>query len=303
VHLDIFERMYSSGMRPDALVYAELFTLDPDGTLHLHYGAADLTFRQVEDFSFNGYSIHYNTIVSGLFKGPDQEFTLIRDNSGAPYDAGPGDDRLIGTAYNDRLYLGDGNDQVLGGLGADLLIGGGGDDYLHGSDALTNPQADLSDSIYAGAGNDTLIGGYGNDVLYGMDGDDQLFGGFGSDFLAGQAGNDVLTGAALSDQLFGNAGDDFLNGGFGHDRVNGGSGADRFYHLGIADHGSDWIQDYTAAEGDVLLFGDASATADDLAEGFVIYRPTGQILWALVDGAGQDQINLRIGGEIFDLLA
>ena len=42
---------------------------------------------------------------------------------------------------------------------------------------------------------------------------------------------------------------------------------------------------------------------DDVQEAFVIYRPTGQILWALVDGGGQDNINLQIGAEVFDLLA
>ena len=41
---------------------------------------------------------------------------------------------------------------------------------------------------------------------------------------------------------------------------------------------------------------------DDVEEAFVIYRPTGQIMWALVDGAGQASINLQIGAEVFDLL-
>ncbi len=133
----------------------------------------------------------------------------------------------------------------------------------------------------------------------------------------------MITGGAFSDLIYGGAGDDFVNGGFGYDRINGGSGADKFYHLGVFDHGSDWIQDYSAAEGDVLLFGDTSATVDDfrvnfghtansdgersgdddVAEAFVIYTPTWQIIWALVDGAGQDEINLKIGGEVFDLLA
>ena len=44
------------------------------------------------------------------------------------------------------------------------------------------------------------------------------------------------------------------------------------------------------------------AGAAGVAEAFVIYRPTGQILWALVDGGEQDSINLQIGGEVFDLL-
>ena len=182
---------------------------------------------------------------------------------------------------------------------------------------------DLRDVIYGGDGNDLLFGGYGNDLIYGMDGNDTIAGGFGADELQGQNGNDVITGSALSDVVFGGAGDDFVNGGFGHDRINGGAGADKFYHLGVSDHGSDWLQDYNAAEGDVLLFGDSSVSADDfqvnlahtasaagersgdddVQEAFVIYKPTEQIIWALVDGAGQDEINLKIGGEVFDLLA
>lgn len=99
--------------------------------------------------------------------------------------------------------------------------------------------------------------------------------------------------------------------------MNGGSGADRFFHLGVADHGSDWIQEYNAAEGDVLVFGQA-ATRDQfqvnftetanagvagVEEAFVVYRPTGQIMWALVDGAGQDSLNLLVGGVQYDLMA
>jgi serralysin len=128
----------------------------------------------------------------------------------------------------------------------------------------------------------------------------------------------VLTGSALSDEIFGGDGNDFVNGGFGHDRVNGGDDSDRFFHIGVADHGSDWIQDYDAAEGDVLVFGNTSASADQfqinltetenagaagVEEAFVIYRPTGQIMWALVDGAAQDEIILRIDGTDYDLMA
>jgi len=39
----------------------------------------------------------------------------------------------------------------------------------------------------------------------------------------------------------------------------------------------------------------------DIGEAFVIFRPTGQIIWALADGKGQDAINLQIGNETFDL--
>ncbi|WP_311199805.1 hypothetical protein [Jannaschia sp. M317] len=177
--------------------------------------------------------------------------------------------------------------------------------------------ADLRDVIFGGEGNDTIDGGYGNDELRGDAGNDQIAGGFGADTVIGGTGNDTLTGSAFGDVIFGGDGMDFVNGGFGSDRVNGGTGGDTFFHLGIADHGSDWIQDYNAADGDVLAYGGnatrdqfqinvtttPTAGADDVQEAFVIYRPSGQILWALVDGDGQAEINLRLNGQVFDLTA
>ncbi|MEY8841843.1 calcium-binding protein [Cribrihabitans sp. XS_ASV171] len=242
--------------------------------------------------------------------------------------AGPGDDILDGGSENNYLGGSDGNDTLRGfegndtldgGIGTDLLNGGDGDDQIIGGP--DGHEADLRDVIYAGAGNDLAEGGGGNDQIFGQEGNDTLAGGFGADELQGQDGDDVITGGALSDLVFGGAGNDFVNGGFGYDRINGGDGADRFFHLGIADHGSDWVQDYDAAEGDVLVFGQ-TATADqfqinlahtatpngersgndDVQEAFVIYRPTGQIMWALVDGEGQESINIQIGGELFDLM-
>ncbi len=218
-----------------------------------------------------------------------------------------------GTAGHDRLVGGVGPDTIRGGDGADTLTGGAGDDFIFGGATA----ADLRDEIYAGPGNDRVDAGHGNDLVYGGDGDDTVEGGFGVDEIIGQAGDDVLTGSAFSDGLFGGDGNDFLNGGFGHDRLNGGAGADRFYHLGIRDHGSDWVQDYRAAEGDVLAFGDPTGDAADfnvvftrtagagnaaIDEAFVVYQPTGQILWALVDGASQRSINLQIGFDVTDLL-
>jgi Ca2+-binding RTX toxin-like protein len=207
---------------------------------------------------------------------------------------------------------------LFGGDGADTLNGGDGDDFIFGGET----SADLRDLVFAGAGNDSIDGGHGNDEIFGQEGNDTIAGGFGADTLQGQDGNDVITGSAFSDLVFGNAGDDFVNGGFGHDRINGGAGADRFFHLGVLDHGSDFIQDYTATDGDTLLSGitgarrsdfqvnfndavapDGEKAGDDaVQEAFVIYRPTGQIMWALIDGAGQSSINLELGGTTFDLL-
>ncbi|MCX7568016.1 TRAP transporter substrate-binding protein DctP [Sulfitobacter sp. F26169L] len=220
---------------------------------------------------------------------------------------------LTGTSGDDTLSGGDGDDTINGLDGSDNLIGGGGDDVINGGAT----DQDRRDNIFGGAGNDTIDGGYGNDMLRGDAGDDVIAGGFGGDTVIGGTGNDSLTGSALGDMLFGSDGDDFINGGFGYDQINGGAGADMFFHLGIADHGSDWVQDYSAADGDTLVFGDRNATAnqfqinyaskdnagdDSVEEAFVIYRPTGQIMWALIDGAGQDSINLQIGSDTFDLM-
>jgi Ca2+-binding RTX toxin-like protein len=225
-----------------------------------------------------------------------------------------GDDTLTGGDAGDILRGDAGNDWLYGGEGADTLNGGLGDDFLFGG----NSTADLRDVIYGGDGNDSISADYGNDLANGGNGNDSIEGGFGADTLYGQGGDDVLSGSAFSDQIFGGDGFDFINGGFGSDRLNGGDGADMFYHLGVAGHGSDWIQDYSATEGDLLVTGISNASVDQfqvnltettgagtagVAEAFVIYRPTGQILWALVDGGAQEQINLMISNQVYDLLA
>ncbi len=222
-------------------------------------------------------------------------------------------DDILGGAGRDSLDGGDGFDFLFGGNGQDTLIGGGGDDEMLGGDDAN----DLRDVMYGGDGADYMDGNYGNDELRGDAGNDTLIGGFGADTVLGGDGDDNLTAQAWGDLLFGGNGNDFINGGFGYDRVNGGTGADAFFHLGVAGHGSDWIQDFDSVEGDYLLYG-GTATADQfqinyantenageagISEAFIIYRPTGQILWALVDGGGQEEINLMIGSTVYDLMA
>jgi len=223
---------------------------------------------------------------------------------------GDGDDVLVGTDMGELMNGGAGDDRIASGAGADQVNGGTGDDFV-----IAGPGADI---VAAGSGNDTVAAGYGDDRIWGMDGDDALLGEAGDDFIAGQIGDDRLMGGAGIDVLFGNDGDDILNGGRGSDLLHGGAGADRFHHAFGDQGGSDWIQDYSAAEGDVLvttlsLLGSRAnfqvnfantfgAGADDVDEAFVIYRPTGQIVFALVDGAGQDEIMMADGLTTFDLL-
>lgn len=223
---------------------------------------------------------------------------------------GSGDDLLEGGRHDDWLDGGGGADWLDGGSGNDTLVGGGGADTMMGGDG--------NDTLYGHAGRDVLDGGYGNDYLRGDTGDDWLEGGAGNDTLFGGDGNDTLAGGPGLDRVFGGVGNDFINAGLGNDMIVGGAGADRFYHGIGTPQGSDWVQDYSAAEGDVLIYGDANARLSQFQvnfaqtdnageagvdEAFVIYRPTGQILWALVDGAAQDHIWLQLGGVGYDLLA
>ncbi len=282
-------------------------TRSDDGVV-IRSGAGRDVFEGIETFQLDNVTLSLSAVLA--LRNREETGTEADDR----ITGDSGDDVLNGGGGSDTLNGGDGNDTLRGGDGSDTINGGNGNDLIFGG--LTD--ADLRDVINGGPGNDTVHAGAGNDEVSGGNGDDLIFGEAGSDTLIGNDGRDTLSGGGLSDVIFGGPGDDYINGGFGFDRLNGGAGADTFFHLGVADHGSDWIQDYDAAGGDILSVGIAGATraqfqvnvantanagAAGVDEAFVIYRPTGQILFALVDGAGQPSINLQIGGQVFDLLS
>lgn len=282
--------------------------------------ASDSAIEEIEwadgtIWSLSNLIAHFGQIGVSVSRSATDQDDLLSGSSGADTIVGLlGNDLLEGRAGNDLLSGGDGDDIVRGGDGTDTINGGSGNDTLIGGDS----RLDQRDVISGGDGNDSIDGGSGNDELRGDAGNDTIEGGDGSDTLIGGDGADTISGSGWSDLLFGGNGDDFINGGFGFDRINGGAGADRFYHLGVAGHGTDWIQDYSGVENDALVFGITSATRaqfqvnwattsgagdDTVREAFVIYRETGQIIWALVDGAANDHIWLQIGGTTYDLLA
>ena len=101
-----------------------------------------------------------------------------------------GDDRVLGSSFNewvdagagdDGVTVGDGNDDVIGGVGDDSVFGGVGQDRLDGGD-----------------GDDLMLGGLGNDSLLGDAGADVLVGGYGRDLIDGGNGNDLLIGATVN---------------------------------------------------------------------------------------------------------
>ena len=138
--------------------------------------------------------------------------------------------------------------------------------------------------------------------------DDAEYGGTGNDVLSGGSGNDLLSG---------DDGDDFLYGGLGNDTLTGGTGGDYSFHSGNAVDGTDLVTDYNAAEGDLLMFGDATAGPEDFLvefrtvpdsgvgetyETLIVYAPSGTILWSLVDSESSEQLNLQLDSQVYDLL-
>lgn len=98
-----------------------------------------------------------------------------------------GDDEVIAVLVNDislDFDAGMGNDNVVGTRSGDTILGGAGDDIIVGF--LGN------DSLDGGADNDVLSGVKGDDTLTGAAGRDILLGGLGIDSLDGGTGEDIL---------------------------------------------------------------------------------------------------------------
>jgi len=109
---------------------------------------------------------------------------------------------------------------------------------------------DRADWLYGGESTDTLNAGSDDYFIFGGSTEDDL-----RDVVYAGDGDDRVDGSYGNDQIYGGAGNNTINSGFGHDRLNViyGGGGDRFFHLGIFDHRSDWIQDYDQAEGNLLV--------------------------------------------------
>ena len=160
----------------------------------------------------------------------------VGNNPGTSTSGTAGSDNITADLYGGTVVAGDGNDTVQGNVSADIIYGNRNDDFLYG-----------------GGGNDILYGGQDRDALFGQDQFDILYGNKAEDQIYGNQGNDTLYGGKLSDSLFGGQGDDALYGGQGDDLLFGNGGADIF--VITAGGGSDTIQDYNQAEGDIIVGG------------------------------------------------
>lgn len=227
---------------------------------------------------------------------------------------GTENDHLSGGGGLDRLYGEGGHDALFGEGEADTLVGAVGNDTLHGdqgADSLNGGGG--ADWLHGGSEGDTMIGGGGNDRAWGGTGTDSLRGGTGNDSLLGEDDADWLWGEDGADTLLGGAGDDGLWGGNGADILTGGSGADRFNHAGTSAEGTDRVTDYSAAQGDVLVYTPTGATRTQFSVSFVTtatggearvtHKPSGQVLWIVeYSGATPTDLIVQSGTTSFDLL-
>jgi len=159
-------------------------------------------------------------------------------DSSLAFDAGAGDDVVIGGSLDDRILGGSGADILNGGAGADRMDGGTGNDLYYVDNVL--------DIVFEkpGEGTDTVVATVSfklksnveNLVLAGI----ADFDGSGNDLanaITGNAGANKLLGYEGNDTLIGGDGNDTLDGGTGADRMIGGAGNDRY----VVDDAGDFV--------------------------------------------------------------
>jgi len=176
---------------------------------------------------------------------------------------------------------------VRGSFRADTMNGDAADNRI---DALAS-----SDLVMGYAGDDSLYGGSGNDTLMGGSGQDRIWGGTGRDLLDGGTGNDTLDGKTSVDRLHGGEGDDYLAGGDGADQLWGEAGADGFIFRDT-DRGVDIVADFSAAEGDFLVY-----------DGGAVTRASFQVEFRSVAGVGDAAVrdalvHFGAGGPVLCIL-
>lgn len=242
--------------------------------------------------------------IEGLF-GSAHGDRLYAGATVATLTGGGGADTLFGAAAADVLYGGDGDDILSGGGGGDRLDGGAGYDWCDYSASKAGVIADFMTPT-ASTGDAARDSYFYIEAWRGSAFADRFYGDNLSNRMDGGAGND---------RLHGRAGADLLEGGSGTDTLTGGYGADQFILRRLSD-GADLVTDYSAEDGGTLVLTVSALAPDDLqlrlvalpgigasavAEAQILYRPTGQVLFTLQDGAAMADIFVRMGAVTYDL--
>lgn len=170
-------------------------------------------------------------------------------------------DKVIGSWSNDYVTLGAttefsglfGNDNMYSGSGANRLDGGADSDLI----SYERSTAGVSVNLTA----QTATGGWATgDVLTAFE---RAEGSAFADTLRGSGDVNHLFGGGGTDVIYGEGGADRLWGDAGYDQMWGGSGADVFIFASTLDSpyssGSDWIRDFSRAQGDKISIGSIDA--------------------------------------------
>ncbi|WP_343525506.1 cadherin domain-containing protein [Sphingomonas sp.] len=234
-------------------------------------------------------------------------------------------EKVIGSAFNDRLVGGNGAETLLGGTGDDVLVGSDGADTLSGGDG--NDTVDYSGSaagIVIGLDGSVGQGGFAEgDVLRDIENvigtaqADTITGNGAANMLTGGAGNDTLDGGAGNDVLDGGTGDDVLRGGAGADVLRGGDGFDTIDYStsgaavtidlqsGAASGGDATGDTFSSIErvvgsayDDSLSAAAAGSTLDGNAGSDVLRGNTGSDV--LRGGEGDDVLVGSVGADVMD---
>ncbi len=198
-------------------------------------------------------------------------------------------EKVIGSAYNDTIWLGlsghwayggAGNDVLVSSASADVLDGETGQDEANYNSSSAAVTVNLTTGVHTGgtAGGDTLVS---IENLFGSNYNDTLTGDAGANTLSGYGGNDVLEGGA---------GADALDGGDGFDTASyGGSSAGVTVDLQLnTASGGD-------AEGDTLI---GIENVIGSAHNDVLYAATTGS--TLSGGDGFDNLVSREGADVLD---
>lgn len=206
-------------------------------------------------------------IVEGTTGGTDLVFTT------ADYKMASGLEQLImlgtdgldatGNTSANTITGNSGANGINGGSGADTLLGGDGDDTLNGGSGNDSMEGGAGNDVYvvnaradqvvedADAGTDTVMAS--TNWTLGANVEHLVMQSTGAYRGTGNALDNEMTGNRGKNTLLGLDGDDTLDGGLGNDLLTGGDGADHFV-FSTATAGNDTITDFTAVDGDLLVF-------------------------------------------------
>lgn len=157
----------------------EALSVDASGNVDASVGSADIISLLPGDIQIDDYWAAGNVVTEEALVFNTANFDEIKTD--APYSGNlsvvsfgtagadgtglaPINLALEGGAIGATYFALDGDDVVIGTAGNDRMYGGDGDDYLEAADG--------DDRVYGGAGDDTLSGGRGDNVLDGGDGSD-----------------------------------------------------------------------------------------------------------------------------------